>query len=188
VKFPSHDPVVHHSGHDIKRRVEVNVGFFDMHIPNVAWYLKLAGHPSLMMGFLRNIKGIWPHKVLVICESSLLVGNMSEYSTSCPFASGSSLRELSSFGMISINITLSSSSLVQTSSALGDEGTNSSDSKSELNLRTFSVRNKIDGSGGLDELEWLSGLSLSSSLFSLVLSSRESPCSLGWIVMALIKL
>nr|GFA14618.1 hypothetical protein [Tanacetum cinerariifolium] len=23
VKFPSHDPVVHHSGHDIKRRFEV---------------------------------------------------------------------------------------------------------------------------------------------------------------------
>ncbi|GKC35311.1 hypothetical protein Tco_1047695 [Tanacetum coccineum] len=25
VKFSSHDPVVHHSGHDVKRRVEVNV-------------------------------------------------------------------------------------------------------------------------------------------------------------------
>nr|GEY71076.1 hypothetical protein [Tanacetum cinerariifolium] len=40
VKFPSHDPIVHHSGHDIKRRVEFNVSFLDMHIPNVASYLK----------------------------------------------------------------------------------------------------------------------------------------------------
>nr|GEW87480.1 hypothetical protein [Tanacetum cinerariifolium] len=81
VKFPSHDPVVHHSGHDIKRRVE-----------------------------------------------------------------------------------------------------------SELNLRNFLVRNEIDGSGGVEESEWLSGLSPSSSSFSLVLSSRESLCCLGWIVMALIEL
>ncbi|GKB71155.1 hypothetical protein Tco_0932567 [Tanacetum coccineum] len=28
VKFSSHDPVVHHSGHDVKRRVEVNVSLF----------------------------------------------------------------------------------------------------------------------------------------------------------------
>nr|GEY12345.1 hypothetical protein [Tanacetum cinerariifolium] len=64
---------------------------------------------------------------------------MSEYSTSFPSALGSSLRESSSFGMISINITSPSSSLVQTSLALGDGGTNPSDSKSELNLRTFSI-------------------------------------------------
>nr|GEW29874.1 putative reverse transcriptase domain-containing protein [Tanacetum cinerariifolium] len=81
--------------------------------------------------------------------------------------------------MISINITSPSSCLVQMSSKLGDRGTNPSDSKSELNLRTFSVRNEIDGSGGIEELEWLYGLSLSSSLFSLVLSSRELLCSLG---------
>ncbi|GKE68439.1 hypothetical protein Tco_1526511 [Tanacetum coccineum] len=42
VKFSSHDSVVHHLGHDVKRRVEVN------------------GHPSIMIGFLRNIKGIGP--------------------------------------------------------------------------------------------------------------------------------
>nr|GEV73040.1 hypothetical protein [Tanacetum cinerariifolium] len=117
VKFPSYDPVVHHSGHDIKRRVE----------------------------------------------------------------------ESSSFRMISINITSPSSSLVQTSSALGDGVSNPSDSKSELNLRTFLVRNEIDGSAYVKELEWLFGLSLSYSLFSLVMSSRESLCSLGWLVMALIE-
>nr|GEU69034.1 hypothetical protein [Tanacetum cinerariifolium] len=155
-------------GHDIKRRVKVNVGFFDMHIPNVASYLKVRGASS--------------------CDVGVSKKNMSEYSTSCPSALGSSLRESSSFGMISINITSPSSSLVQKSSAMGDGRTNPSDSKIQLNLRTFLVRNKIDGSGGIEELEWLSGLSLSSSSFSLVLSLRESLCSLGWIVMALIEL
>ncbi|GJR60667.1 hypothetical protein Tco_1502829 [Tanacetum coccineum] len=43
VEFPSHDPVVHHSGHDIKRRVEVDVSFFDMHVSNIAWDLKVVG-------------------------------------------------------------------------------------------------------------------------------------------------
>ncbi|GJV62298.1 hypothetical protein Tco_1468398 [Tanacetum coccineum] len=95
---------------------------------------------------------------------------MSKYSTSCTPASGSSLWELSSFGIISINITSPFFSLVQTSSALGDGGTNLSDSKSELNLGTFLVMNEIDGSGGVGELGWFSGLSLSSSLFSSVLS------------------
>ncbi|GJX03486.1 hypothetical protein Tco_0189402 [Tanacetum coccineum] len=112
---------------------------------------------------------------------------MSKYSTSCTPASGSSLWELSSFGIILINITSPSSSLMQTSSALGDRGTNPSDSKSELNLRTFSVMNEIDGSGGVGESGWFFELSLSSSLFSSVLS-WESLCCLGWIVMALIEL
>ncbi|GJV55677.1 hypothetical protein Tco_1456682 [Tanacetum coccineum] len=85
---------------------------------------------------------------------------MSNYSTSCTPGSGSSLWELSSLGIISINITSPSSSLVQTSSALGDGGTNPSDSKSELNLRTFSVMNAIDGSGGVEESEWFFGLFL----------------------------
>nr|GEW47272.1 hypothetical protein [Tanacetum cinerariifolium] len=166
VEFPSHDLVVHHSGHDIKKRVKVNVSLLDMHVSDIARDLKV---------------------------SSSLVGKVSKYSTTssfvvAPSTSGSSLRESSSFGMISINITSPSSSLVQMSLTLGDGGTNLSDSKNELNLRTFSVRNDFDGSGGVEELEWLSGLSLYSSSFSLVLSSRESLCSLGWIMMALIEL
>ncbi|GJV75562.1 hypothetical protein Tco_1507146 [Tanacetum coccineum] len=140
--------------------------------------LRFDGHPSIMMGFHRNIEGIGPHMRYLWYASSLLVGNMSKYSTFYTFASGSSLWELSSFRIISINITSLSSSLVQTSSVLGDEGTNTSDSKSELNLRTFLVMNEIDGSGGVGELGWLSGLSLSSSSFSLVLS-WESLCCLG---------
>nr|GFC42031.1 hypothetical protein [Tanacetum cinerariifolium] len=46
VKFPSHDPIVQNPGHDIKRTVEVNASFFDMHMPNVAWYLKVGGASS----------------------------------------------------------------------------------------------------------------------------------------------
>ncbi|GJX33534.1 hypothetical protein Tco_0243389 [Tanacetum coccineum] len=63
-----------------------------------------------------------------------------------------------------------------TSSALGDGGTNPSDSKSELNLRTFLVMNAINGSGGVEQSEWFSGLFLFSSPFSSVLSSRERLC------------
>ncbi|GKF56397.1 hypothetical protein Tco_0166737, partial [Tanacetum coccineum] len=74
---------------------------------------------------------------------------MSKYTTSFPSASGSSLRELSSFGMITINITSPSSSLVQMSLVLDDGGTNPSDSKNELNLRTFLVMNVTDRSGGV---------------------------------------
>ncbi|GJU77543.1 hypothetical protein Tco_1274613 [Tanacetum coccineum] len=33
VKFSPHDPIVHHSGHDIKRKVKVNVSFLDMQGP-----------------------------------------------------------------------------------------------------------------------------------------------------------
>ncbi|GJY71859.1 hypothetical protein Tco_0475562 [Tanacetum coccineum] len=101
---------------------------------------------------------------------------MSKYSTSYTPASGSSLWEMSSFRIISINITSPSSSLVQTSLALGDGGTNPSDLKSELNLRTFSMMNEIDRSSGVEESEWFSGLSPFSSSFSLVLSSKESLC------------
>ncbi|GJZ69164.1 hypothetical protein Tco_0632714, partial [Tanacetum coccineum] len=43
VKFSSHDPVVHHLGHDVKRRVEVNVSLFDMHVSNIAWEFKVVG-------------------------------------------------------------------------------------------------------------------------------------------------
>ncbi|GJZ45000.1 hypothetical protein Tco_0592596 [Tanacetum coccineum] len=78
---------------------------------------------------------------------------MLKYSTSWTPDSSFSLWELSSFRIISINIMSPSSSLVQTSSALGDGGTNPSDSKSELNLRTFSVMNEIYGSGGIEESE-----------------------------------
>nr|GEY10536.1 hypothetical protein [Tanacetum cinerariifolium] len=141
VKFPFYDPVVHYSGHDIKRILKVNAGFFDIQMPNVAWYLKVEGASSRDDG------------------------------------------ESLSFRMISINITSPSSSLLQTNLALGDGGTDSSDSKSELNLRNFLVRNEIDRSSGVEELEWLFR---AVSLFFLIffgLLSWESLRSLGWIVM-----
>ncbi|GJU16583.1 hypothetical protein Tco_1144549 [Tanacetum coccineum] len=123
VEFSPHDLTIHHSSHDIKRGVKVNVGLSTCKFPICKWF---DGHPSILMGFRRNIEGIGPH-----------------------------------MRIISINITSSFSSFVQTSSALGDMGTNPSDSKSELNLRTFSVMNEFDGSGGVGELGWFFGLSLS---------------------------
>ncbi|GJW95974.1 hypothetical protein Tco_0175646 [Tanacetum coccineum] len=113
---------------------------------------------------------------------------MSKYSTSCSLTAGSSLWESSFVLTISINITSSSSPLVQTSSVLEDWGINLSDSKNELSLRTFSVMNEIDRSGGMEGLTWIfSGSSFSSSLFSSGLSLWDSPCCLGWIVIALIE-
>ncbi|GJU79293.1 putative reverse transcriptase domain-containing protein [Tanacetum coccineum] len=98
--------------------------------------LRFDGHPSMMMGFLRNIEGIGPH----------------------------------------------------ISSVLEDWGTNPSDLKNELSLRTFLVMNETDGLGGVEGLAWIfSGLIFSSSSFSSVLSSWESLCCLGWIMMALIE-
>nr|GEX98725.1 retrotransposon Orf1 [Tanacetum cinerariifolium] len=92
------------------------------------------------------------------------------------------------FWNISINITSSSSPLVQTSSALDDWGTNPSDSKNELSLRTFWVMNETNGSGGVERLTWIFfGLSFSSFPFSPVLSSWESLCCVVWIVTALIE-
>ncbi|GJU01805.1 hypothetical protein Tco_1112143 [Tanacetum coccineum] len=118
VEFPSHDPVVHHSGHDIKRRVEVNVGFFDMHVSNIAWDLKV---------------------------SSSLVGNMSKYSTVGPSivvpspSLGLSFLGSSSSYMISMNITSPSSSLEQINFILEDWGTNPSDSSIEFSFCACSV-------------------------------------------------
>nr|GEZ97156.1 hypothetical protein [Tanacetum cinerariifolium] len=132
VQFHSHDPVVHHSGHDIKRRVEVNVSLLDMHVSDIALDLKESVE-VLHYKFFR-------------CR---------------PFYFGFFLARIVILWDDLNNITPPSSSLVQTSSALGGGGTYPSNSKSELNLRTFSVRNEIDGSGGVEELEWLSGLSLS---------------------------
>ncbi|GKE65839.1 hypothetical protein Tco_1520000 [Tanacetum coccineum] len=80
---------------------------------------------------------------------------MLKCSTSYSHALGSSLQELSSFGTISINITSPSSSLVQTSSVLDDGGTNPSDSKNELNLRTFLVMNETNRSSGVEESKWI---------------------------------
>nr|GEU98999.1 reverse transcriptase domain-containing protein [Tanacetum cinerariifolium] len=75
---------------------------------------------------------------------------------------------------------------MQTSLVLEDWGTSPSDSKNELSLRTFSVMNEIDGSGGTEGLTWIfSKFSFSSSSFSYALSLWDSPCCLGWIVMAL---
>ncbi|GKD86452.1 hypothetical protein Tco_1357606 [Tanacetum coccineum] len=113
---------------------------------------------------------------------------MSKYSTSCSLASGLFSWESSCFLTISINIMSPSSPLVQTSSVLDDWGTNQSDSKNELSLKTFSVINKIDGSSGVEG--WtpiFSGLTFYSSSFSSVMSAWESLCCLGWIVTALIE-
>ncbi|GJX96206.1 hypothetical protein Tco_0352004 [Tanacetum coccineum] len=83
---------------------------------------------------------------------------MSKYSTFISPASaftstlGPSSRESSYFLIISINITSPSSTLVQTYSMSGDWGTKVSDSRNELSLRTFSVTNETDGSGGEDGL------------------------------------
>nr|GEW78271.1 hypothetical protein [Tanacetum cinerariifolium] len=99
---------------------------------------------------------------------------MSKYSTSCSPALGSSLWELSSFGTVSINITSLSSSLVQISLVLDNGGTNPSNLKNELNLRTFSVMNVTDGSGGVGGLTWIFFGSSSSSLFSFSSSSQEA--------------
>nr|GEV34837.1 retrovirus-related Pol polyprotein from transposon TNT 1-94 [Tanacetum cinerariifolium] len=38
VEFSPHDPIIHHPGQDINKGVKVDVGFFDMNMPNVAWY------------------------------------------------------------------------------------------------------------------------------------------------------
>ncbi|GJU33311.1 hypothetical protein Tco_1176900 [Tanacetum coccineum] len=77
-----------------------------------------------------------------------------------------------------------SSSLMQMSSVLDDGGTN----PSKLNLRTFSVMNETDGSGGVEESKWIFyGLSFSSSSFSSVLLSWGSLCCSGQIVTALIE-
>ncbi|GJV07161.1 hypothetical protein Tco_1344817 [Tanacetum coccineum] len=150
--------------------------------------LRFDGHLSVMMGFLRNIEGIGSHIRYLWYASSLLVSNMSKYPTSYSLASGSSLWESSFFWTISINIMSPSSPLMQTSSVLDDWGTNPSDSKNELSLRTFSVMNETDGSGGVEGLTWIfSGLSFSSSSFSYVMSSWELLCCLGWIVTALIE-
>ncbi|GJY44774.1 hypothetical protein Tco_0432987 [Tanacetum coccineum] len=110
---------------------EFSLGFLHMHMSNVAWYLEI-----LVVTFQNN---------------SLLFLT----------TSGSSLRESSFFWTISINITSPSSPLVQTSLVLDDWATNPSDSKNELSLRTFSVMNETDGSGGVEGLTWIfSGLSL----------------------------
>nr|GEZ25305.1 hypothetical protein [Tanacetum cinerariifolium] len=113
---------------------------------------------------------------------------MTKYSTFCSPTSGSSIWESSFILTISINTTSPSSPLVQTSSMLEDWGTSPSDSKNELSFRTFLVMNEIDRSGGTKGLSWIFyGLSFSSSLFSYGLSSWDTLCCLGWIVMALIK-
>ncbi|GKF53203.1 hypothetical protein Tco_0160113, partial [Tanacetum coccineum] len=63
-----------------------------------------------------------------------------------------------------------------------------SDSKNELSLRTFSMMNKTDGSGGVEGLVLISSwLFFSSPLFSSGLSSWDLLCFLGWIVMVLIE-
>ncbi|GJZ20919.1 hypothetical protein Tco_0557958 [Tanacetum coccineum] len=166
VKFSSHDPIVHHSGHDIMRRVKVNVSFFDMHVSNIAWDLKV---------------------------STSLVGKVTKYSTTGPFVGapspslGPSLWGSSSSRMISMNITSPSSSLEQTNLVLEDWGTNPSDSSIEFRFCTCSVAMKANGPGCWHELELVfPGLSYTCST-SGSLTWDLSGC-LRWIVMALIEL
>ncbi|GKA60759.1 hypothetical protein Tco_0760166, partial [Tanacetum coccineum] len=40
VKFSSHDLIVQNLSHDVQRGVKIYVGYFYMHMSNVAWYLK----------------------------------------------------------------------------------------------------------------------------------------------------
>ncbi|GJY17267.1 hypothetical protein Tco_0388758 [Tanacetum coccineum] len=115
--------------------------------------LRFDGHPSIMMGFHRNIEGIGPYMRFFLVGIFILSVYLDKHYVASP-------------------------SLVQTSSEVGDRGTNLSDSKSELNLRTFSVMNETDGSGGVGESGWFSRLSLSSSLFPSV-PSWGSLCCLG---------
>nr|GEX07633.1 hypothetical protein [Tanacetum cinerariifolium] len=87
---------------------------------------------------------------------------MSKYSTSRSPTSSSFVWESSSVLTISINVMPLPSPLVHIISVLDNWETNSINSKNELSLRTFSVMNKINGSG-------------------------DSLCYLGWIVTALIE-
>ncbi|GJZ22702.1 hypothetical protein Tco_0559741 [Tanacetum coccineum] len=135
--------------------------------------LRFDRHPSMMMGFLRNTKGIRLHMRYLWYASSLLVGNMSKYSAPTPSvvvlpsSSGYPSLESSFFLINSINKASPSSPFVQTTSVSDDSGTNPSDSKNELNLRTFSVMNATDRSGGVEGLTWIfSGLSYSTSSFT----------------------
>nr|GEW81438.1 retrovirus-related Pol polyprotein from transposon TNT 1-94 [Tanacetum cinerariifolium] len=124
-----------------KKNLEIDIKDETLEIDEVVNVKKSRNHP------LEN--------VIENLNQEPLVGKMSKYSTSCSLALGSSFRELSSCGTISINITPPSSSLVQTSLVLDDRGTNLSDSKNELNLRTFSAMNVTDGSGGVGGLTWI---------------------------------
>ncbi|GKA46390.1 hypothetical protein Tco_0739273 [Tanacetum coccineum] len=103
---------------DIKT-VTRELGFFDMHMPNVAWYLKVGGASFRDDGVREILRG------------SPIKGTYGS----------------SSSHMISMNITSPSSSLVQTNFILGDWGTNPSDSSIEFNFRTCSVAMEANGSG-----------------------------------------
>ncbi|GKF61288.1 hypothetical protein Tco_0181342, partial [Tanacetum coccineum] len=113
---------VHHSGHDVKRGVEVNVSLFDMNVFDVVGDLKV---------------------------SSSLVGGVSKYSIigSSVGAPSPSFWGSSFSRMISTNITSPSSSLEQTNFVLEDRGTNPSDSSIEFNFRTCSVAMEANRSG-----------------------------------------
>ncbi|GKC69988.1 hypothetical protein Tco_1115871 [Tanacetum coccineum] len=148
---------------------------------------KFDGHPFIMTGFHRNIEGIGPHMVFVIREFTPSHERVKilYFLHSC----------FGSVGIVILQNYLDKHHVTifffgANEFSVGRWGTNKSDLKSdlksELNLRTFSVTNEIDGSGGVGESGWFSGLPLSSS-FSSVLS-WESLCCLGWIVIALIEL
>ncbi|GKG15441.1 hypothetical protein Tco_0357764, partial [Tanacetum coccineum] len=135
------------------------------------------GFPATMMGFRKNMDEIEAHIRYLWYVNSLLVGNLSKYSThnSSPVATfpstlNPSSLESSYFLINSTNITSSSFSFVQINCVLDDGGTKFNDSRNELSLQNFSMINEIDGSGGDGRLVLMySGSSFSS--FSLSFDS-----------------
>ncbi|GJT99160.1 hypothetical protein Tco_1094678 [Tanacetum coccineum] len=121
VKFSPHDPIVHHSGHDIKIS-EGQCKAFDMLCPMLHGLAYLCG-ASVQSPLLL---------VLPLLPPSPSLG---------PLFRGSS-----SSHMISMNITSPSSSLEQTNFELEDWGTNPSDSSIEFNFCTCSMAIKAKGS------------------------------------------
>nr|GEU30741.1 hypothetical protein [Tanacetum cinerariifolium] len=61
VKFSPHDLIIHHSGHDVQRGVEIYVGFSTCTCQMLHGIFRFDGHPFVMMRFLRNKDEIGPH-------------------------------------------------------------------------------------------------------------------------------
>ncbi|GJR04942.1 hypothetical protein Tco_0527926 [Tanacetum coccineum] len=103
------------------------------------------------MGFLKNKDGIEAYIRYLWYANSLLVGNLSKYSTPVATLSStpnSASLESSYFLINSTNMASPSFSFVQTNYVLDDGGTKFNDSRNNLSLQTFFVMNEIDGSGG----------------------------------------
>nr|GEX34332.1 hypothetical protein [Tanacetum cinerariifolium] len=69
-KFSSYDLIIQHTGHDILRRVEIYVGFFHMHMSNVAWYFQqyenfIASSSEMLDQTFDRIQNLWNTHVVV---------------------------------------------------------------------------------------------------------------------------